>query len=679
MKLKIRQKILLYILSSFVLLYIGAIGYVVLSSRNNLYNDAHEKAALVASNAAGQVKNFFERDLSLTRTLSKAFLVYKNLPPEQWQKLFMSMYEPILEANPHVYSIWDSWEYYGFVLGYTKDHGRFVISLHKEDGKILKQFEERSLNGDPPLYGAFKRNAKENLWEPYVDQVLTGKREARLMTTAATPIIVGGKFVGLIGLDIVLEELQEIVKQIRPVNGSFAYLVSNTGIIAGHPDSKYINKNISDVYGTETERENIIQRIQNAEEFSYTHVDSKGQKHVVFYSPIKPGQVISPWSLALSIPYNEMMRVANRTLYVSLIVGLFGLVLFIILIVFVSDNLTQPIRKITTSLKHLSQGEISSKLVLNIETGDEIEEMADALNVSLKGLNSKTAFALDIGNGVLNTDLELLGNQDLLGKSLIEMRNSLKKAKEEEENRRADDERRTWANEGFAKFADIIRKNSNNLQTLFDEITSNIVKYLKANQAGLFILNDDEKNDPHFQLVSAYAWDRKKFLTKRVEMGEGLVGACALEKETILLTEIPADYVNITSGLGKATPRCVVLVPLKNEENVLGVIEMASFNLFQTHEVDFLERVGESIASAILSVKINAKTRQLLEQSQQQAEEMLAQEEEMRQNMEELQATQEEMSRKAEEQKKREEEMKRQYEIEISHLRGIMEQHGINF
>jgi methyl-accepting chemotaxis protein len=679
MKLKIRQKILLYILSVFAILYLVAIGYILISSRAALYKDANEKAQLIAKNVAGEVTTFFERDLSLTRTLSKAFTVYRTMPPEQWQKLFMAMYEPVLEANPHVYSIWDSWEYYGFVPGYTKDHGRAVITLHKEDNKVVRQFEERSAAGDPPLYGKFKSEAKENLWEPYVDQVLTGKKEAKLMTTAATPVIIDGKFMGLIGLDIVLEELQKVVERIKPVEGSFAILISNTGIIAGHPNGELINKNLNDVYPLDVIRENIIQRIQKAEDFSYVRVDEEGKQHHMYFSPIKPGNAFSPWSVALSIPYSEMMRVANRTLYVSLIVGLIGLILVIILIIYVSDNLTRPIRQITSSLKRLANGEISSKLVLDVKTGDEIEEMAEALNISITGLNRKTAFALDIGKGELATNMELLSEEDILGKSLIDMRNSLKKAQSEDEKRRVEDAKRAWANEGISMFSDILRKNSENLQNLFDEIVSQIVKYLKANQAGLFILNDDDRNDPYFQLVSAFAWERKKFMKKRLEVGDGLVGACAMEKETILLTEIPTDYVTITSGLGKANPNCIILVPLKHDNEVLGVIELASFNVFEQHEVEFLERLGDSIASAVSSVRINAKTRALLEQSQQQAEEMLAQEEEMRQNMEELQATQEEMSRKAEEQKHREDDLRISYEQEISRLRQILQDKGINF
>jgi HAMP domain-containing protein len=466
------------------------------------------------------------------------------------------------------------------------------------------------------------------------------------MTSICSPIQIGGKYMGLIGLDVELTFLQELVKNIKTVDGGYAFLISHTGIIAGHPNGDLIFKNIADVYGKDEAEHNLITRVQKGEQFTFITNDENGQKHYKFFAPITVDGINRNWSLVLSIPYEQIMRVANQSLYISLAVGFFALLLIVIILVIVANNLTRPIKRITDSLKRMANGEISKKMIFDIDSGDEIQEMAEAFKQSIEGLNHKTSFALDIGIGKLDSQLELLGENDILGKSLIDMRNSLKTAKEEENLRKAEDKKRAWANEGLAKFADILRHNNDNIQVLSDEVLKNLVKYLNANQAGLFLLNDDDKNSRYFELASAYAWDRKKFLNKRFDITEGLVGACALEKETIQLTEVPEDYVEITSGLGKATPRYVVLVPLKQEENVMGVIEMAAFKKMEQFEVDFLEKVAQSIASTILSVRINAKTKYLLEQSQQQAEEMLAQEEEMRQNMEELQATQEEMARK---------------------------------
>ncbi len=127
--------------------------------------------------------------------------------------------------------------------------------------------------------------------------------------------------------------------------------------------------------------------------------------------------------------------------------------------------------------------------------------------------------------------------------------------------------------------------------------------------------------------------------------GEGLVGQCYLEKDIIYLTEIPENYIRIKSGLGDANPRTIVITPIKRDNDLEGVMELASFNKLEAYEVDFLKEAGESIAVALNTAKVNDRTKILYEESQQQAEEMRAQEEEMRQNMEELSATQEEMNR----------------------------------
>ncbi|HNV80563.1 MAG TPA: cache domain-containing protein [Tenuifilaceae bacterium] len=668
-KLKIRQKILIYILSLFTVLYLFSLGYIVYKSRETIIKETKQNSVLVAQNAAGNIRHFFEKNLTITRTLSKAFTVYRELPPKQWQDLFLKMYMPVIKANPNVYIVWDSWEYYGFVPGYTKGYGRILQSVVREGSKFTISVEERSMDGDPERYGNFKQNNVDAIWEPYPDQVQEDIREPRLMTTIASPIQIEGKFMGLIGLDVELTYLQELVKSIKLPEGGYAFLLSSDGVIAGHPDGSLIFKNVSEILPDEVGLHNILQRVQKGENFEFSRYNGKDE-HLMLFTPIRLDGVHSVWSLVISIPKGMLMSEANRTLLISLGVGILGLILIYIVLVFVSDGLTRPIVKITGSLKRMAAGEISGNLTLDINSGDEIEEMSKALNTTIEGLNQKTAFALDIGQGKLASQLEMLGENDILGKSLLDMRDSLQHANAEEEKRKVEDSKRAWANEGFALFSDILRQNSNSIDNLADEVVRNLVKYFSVNQAGMFIINDDDKNDVFFQYMAAYAWDRKKYVTKRIELGEGLVGACAMEKETIQLTEIPEDYVFITSGLGKATPRYVILVPLKHEDTVVGVLELASFSVMASHEVELLEKVGESIASSILSVKINTKTRMLLEQSQQQAEEMKAQEEEMRQNMEELLATQEEMGRKAEEQKRKEDDLINTYEAKIEDLKN---------
>ncbi|MEL7004546.1 MAG: GAF domain-containing protein, partial [Bacteroidota bacterium] len=204
-------------------------------------------------------------------------------------------------------------------------------------------------------------------------------------------------------------------------------------------------------------------------------------------------------------------------------------------------------------------------------------------------------------------------------------------------------------NVGLASIGEILRNNDNDLTVLCDKVVEKLVNYMKANQGGVFIIKKEPGGEEYLELMASRAYERKKYLDKRIEIGHGLVGQCAIEKKRIYMTDVPDGYINITSGLGLANPKSLLIVPLKTNEEMIGVVEMASFEDFDDTDIEFLEKVGESIAATIISAQTNQTTKELLEESQEKEEIMKAQEEEMRQNMEEMQATQEDAQRKEEE------------------------------
>jgi GAF domain-containing protein len=159
-------------------------------------------------------------------------------------------------------------------------------------------------------------------------------------------------------------------------------------------------------------------------------------------------------------------------------------------------------------------------------------------------------------------------------------------------------------------------------------------------------LKVESENTHHLELVACYAYERKKFIEKRIRIGDGLTGQCALEMKTIYLTDVPADYLYITSGLGKATPRSLLIVPLLVNDEAQGVLEIASFNQYNDVEIQFVEKLAQSIASIVSNIRIEENTKHLLDQAQGQAKQMREQEEAMRQNMEELSGIHEELDRK---------------------------------
>jgi len=334
-----------------------------------------------------------------------------------------------------------------------------------------------------------------------------------------------------------------------------------------------------------------------------------------------------------------VIKSIDRLKTLTLILGGIFLAIAIGSGVYLVISITKPVNFLKNIVEKLGKGELVEDKRTKFNN-DEIGDMAMAMDNLVNGLKGTTLFAENIGNGNYNTTFTPLSEHDVLGNALINMRNNLSKVAE-------DDKKRNWATEGLAKFGEILRTNNNDLFKLSDEIISNLVKYLKANQGGLYIVDDnvEQGDEATMSMKACYAWDKKKFLNHKIYKGEGLAGQAWQEGDTIFLTEVPQSYIKITSGLGDANPSSVLIVPLKVNDQIFGVVEIASFNIFQDFEIDFVQKIAESIASTISTVKINAKTQKLLEESQEMTEQMRAQEEEMRQNMEELQATQEEMQR----------------------------------
>ncbi len=330
----------------------------------------------------------------------------------------------------------------------------------------------------------------------------------------------------------------------------------------------------------------------------------------------------------------ELDEHIQNTILFTFVIGLIINVISGVLLYFFGGSITSIIFKIEEKLYAMAKGKRVSKL--NEKRKDEIGEIIVSTNALIDGMDSYSAFAVSIGKGNLNADFNALSEEDELGNSLLDMRKSLKEANSEEEKRHKETERRNWMTEGLAKFGDILRQNNNNIEKLSHAVISELVRYLKANQGGVFFYNDENKNDQHLEVIAAFAFGNKRFFKKRIELGDGLAGTCALEKETIYITKIPDNYVEITSGLGTATPTCLLIVPLKIEEKLLGVMEIASFQEISPYEIEFVEKISESFASTLYSVKINEQTTHLLEISRRQAEEKAAQEHEMREKFEEL-------------------------------------------
>lgn len=320
---------------------------------------------------------------------------------------------------------------------------------------------------------------------------------------------------------------------------------------------------------------------------------------------------------------------------VMILVVVFSVIYFVF--VFIIHTAFVAFKSIRQTLIHTSKGEFNEKSEYGFIS--KFRDIASIESIT-SNMTVQKCVRMDCINDILNDnydkDFTSLNCADKESDLLKKLREKLshrfnEDIKTKEENRNAE-----WINQGLTKFIDILRFHGQGRSVLAYNIISNLVDYVKANQGAIYFTDDDVEGGTFFDMAACYAYEQQRIINKRIPIDEGLLGRAYHESRIINITELPSDYIHIVSGLGEAPPSNLIIVPLIFNRKISGMLEIASFNNFKSYEVTFLERIAESIASAISGLKINERTENLLQQSQEQSKLMKIQEVEMRKNLSEM-------------------------------------------
>jgi HAMP domain-containing protein/signal transduction histidine kinase/DNA-binding response OmpR family regulator len=233
-----------------------------------------------------------------------------------------------------------------------------------------------------------------------------------------------------------------------------------------------------------------------------------------------------------------------------------------------AENLTTQVRNIADVASAVTKGDLTQ--MIRVEAKGEVEELKDTINQMIANLKQTT-----------------LRNQE-----------------------------QDWLKSNLAKFTQMLQ-GQKDLTTVTRRILSELAQVVNAQKGMFYILEQDENfRNPKLKLFSAYAFGEEVKASKEFALGEGLVGQCAVEKERILLTSVPKSYTKISSGLGKASPLNVIILPVLFENEIKAVIELASFDSFNETHLDFLSQLTESLGIVLNTIEANTRTESLLVQSQ---------------------------------------------------------------
>jgi hypothetical protein len=350
--------------------------------------------------------------------------------------------------------------------------------------------------------------------------------------------------------------------------------------------------------------------------------DFLGNQVLYVYAPIDVFN--TRWAIQTEINAEEIFQSVysfrNRLFIISAVILLVQAVLGF----FLAQGLSKPMLKIRDDIKLLAIGVIPkpSKVIYK----DELGEIDAALNDLIKNFESATLFAKNIGKGNFDYQFKPISQEDTLGNALQNMKENLRNVAQQ-------DYIRGWVSSGRALFGEILRKYNDDVAQLCQELIRNFVKYLGATHGAIFLFDDKSQQ---LEMISAYAYDRYKFFEKSILPGEGLVGQAFQEGESIYMLDLPEDYVEITSGLGSTPPASVLIIPIKNEEQTLGVIEVASLQPIETYQQEFAEAIAEAVAATFNTVRINDQTKSLLRDAQERSKQLHQAEIDLRDKIAEL-------------------------------------------
>ncbi|MCQ2250941.1 MAG: PAS domain S-box protein [Bacteroidales bacterium] len=264
----------------------------------------------------------------------------------------------------------------------------------------------------------------------------------------------------------------------------------------------------------------------------------------------------------------------------------------------------------------------------NRQQNEELESMLDEKNEIFR---KNSLIAKRIGEGDLYFDNNDIDQNDLLGRSLLIMKNNLVATSQRETEQ-------TWIAKGKEIINDILRQR-NNINELAYETIINLIEYIDAVQGAFYIYDDEKKALVN---IATYAYNRRKYVTQEFQVGIGLVGQAAFERDIIYRKEIPADYVTISSGiLGDQKPQTLLLSPLISDEKLQGVVEFASLLPdLPNKTLMLIKEVSEIIAQTIFNLKVNTQTEKLLSEAQQMTLTLQKNEEELRKNAADMERAQ---------------------------------------
>ncbi|HXA41259.1 MAG TPA: HAMP domain-containing protein, partial [Phenylobacterium sp.] len=285
-----------------------------------------------------------------------------------------------------------------------------------------------------------------------------------------------------------------------------------------------------------------------------------------------------------------------------------------------ADQVTNVAREVGIEGKLGGQARVPGAAGLWRDLTDNVNELAANLTTQVRAI-AEVSTAVTQGDLTRSITVEASGEVEELKNNINEMIRNLK-------DQTLKNTEQDWLKTNLARFTRMLQ-GERDLSTVSNLVLSELAPLINAQHAVFYVSDLDAEGQEVLNLAATYAFNNRKHLANSFKLREGLIGQCAYEKSRILLTNVPADYVQISSGLGEASPQNIIVLPALFEGDVKAVIELATIGDFNETQQAFLDQLMESIGIVLSTIAANMRTEGLLKQSQLLTSELQAQQEEL--------------------------------------------------
>ncbi|MCF6367041.1 MAG: PAS domain S-box protein [Bacteroidales bacterium] len=635
--LNIKKKLFILIITVFFFTILSVVIYTIISVTHTTDKKAVEITEIINDNYTVKIEAELNRGVEL---LNFIFEIIQNKTESgrlQLNKTEINLLKSFLESNKditHLFLLMDE----NFISenlqtnSNNDDVQSYSLSFYNSNNEVIPTVSETGRY----TFDLMKLNYREYEQYTYMSEPfnLNLLETDETVLTIAKPIYKHNKVIGAVGINFSLSEVAEIINSIiyyeYGVDAELVLLTENNNIVFITEKPWLSGKNILNSNTKEQEIYNSLKLNEN---------NIKGGKYKAVVNSFNAEETNVSWELITILPTITLTQKLMSDIYKALLIVSLILVLGLFTVLFFIKKTFNPINSLVKVVKKLSRGELI-ELSENNNYNNEFDKIAVGLNKVSENIKEAADISYNIANGNYNEKVKQKGEDDILSVSINKIAQNLKTAEEENLLQKKTTYKQLWMRKGRFEVSEAERKSENNIKDLTFNILQELVNYTNAVIGGIYLYDPDSQI---ITLTASYAYENRKQINKTFKVGEGIVGACVIEKKKIILNKVPYDYIKIASGLGNGIPSNISVIPVFYQEKINAVIELAFLKQPEEYVIEFIEQLSDNIGAWIDASLINTKTAELLLISRKQTKELANKEKELETKVEELQRIQAEI------------------------------------